>query len=119
MFLGFHCGSISVIFCDNVVFLEAPGTGFPSWLPFWVVLGAFGAFFCGLWHVNGVQGVPKWSQNGDKIGQKVHAEKDVIWDRLFECFWWALGVLLGPWALQNECFAEARRSFSKIHSFRA
>ena len=32
------------------------------------------------------------SQNGDKVGPKIHAEKGVILDRLFKCFWWALSV---------------------------
>ena len=50
---------------------------------------------------------------------RIDAEKGMIFDRLFECFWWALGVVLGPWTLQNECFAKARRSFSKINVFLA
>ena len=101
---GINFGSILVIFSDNSVLLEALGTRFPSWLPFWLALGDFEAPFWGLSPVRGVQGVPKWSQNGDKVSPKVHAEKGVIFDRLFECFWWALGVVLGLWTLQNECF---------------
>ena len=72
---------------------------------FLFVLGDFEAPFWRLSPVKGVQGVPKWSQNGDKVSPKIHAEKDVIFDRLFECFWWALGGVWGPWTLQNKCFA--------------
>ena len=70
---------------------------------FWFVLGDFGVPFWGLSPAKGVQGVPKWSQNGDKVSPKIHAEKCVVWDRLLECVWWALGTFLEPWTFKNEC----------------
>ena len=67
---GIKFGSILVIFWDNFVFLEAPGTRFLSWLPFWFVLGDFEGAVWGLSPVKGSPGAPKmepkWRQSQSK-----------------------------------------------------
>ena len=48
-----------------------------------------------------------------KINPKTDAKIDVILDGPFERLWLTLGLLLGPWTLENECFVYARCSFSR------
>ena len=94
---SFKYGGINMILGSH-----GPGSGFPSWLPLWFVLGAFGPFFGDF----GTSRESRGSQNGAKMGTKsmqTSMRKNMIWDCFFACLWWVLGVFLGHWTVKNQC----------------
>ena len=96
--LGIQMAPILVGFGDLVASLGAYGAPFAPGLP-----GVFPppSLFSDFAAERDPKGVPKWSQNAEKVSPKIDAKIDVILDGPFERLWSTLGVFLGPWSLED------------------
>ena len=65
----------------------------------------------------GPRGFPKSIKNRWKIDAKINGKFGWVLAEPWEGFWLTLGMFLGPWTLDFECFVWARCFFSKFRFF--